>query len=769
MSTYGKWIDDHGLPAFSYDADQTVIAAAEWDPLTAPRTRRHFVAIGNRRIQAIVDNEGGTGLWDTAHALRWLTAPDPSGTGTSTIIEADATTWGSAFADRPAGVVPKRIFGPTYFDVKLAHSGLSLFRSILCPEGEGPWVLVRVVLRLDAAAPGPREFTHRETWHVAPRFVQLGTTPEARREIATAALRYELSSGAGFVRAQEVRTEQAEHYEDARNPTVFGPPIPLRLDAVGGTTADASATDDAHPTLTLSTDFALAPGETRILWFRFGIDDGSVVEDPAALVHASVDALMARLPVVETEHCATAGRELAWHAALLSGGACVDQVIGGHTLDQASTYSFEMGFNGAARDPLQHALPLVYSEPDLALSVLRNTCAWSNPEGEMPYALEGAKRPWTWMFQPSDQPLWALWLAAEYAAATGDLAAFGADLAYHPMYAPASASLGEHLRRQFRFFVDVVGRGEHGHVRIRNADWNDNVMHEFDIERDVMIEKGESVLNSAMAAWVLPVYAGLCDRLGDHATATEAREVADGLRAAVAGEWNGRWFRRAYAPGFPAVGEDDCWLEVQPWAILCGAAGDDRARELLATLDELVRKDSPLGARLRWPVSDKMSPGEFGMGTGGGVWLSINMTLVWAAARHAPAMGWDEWKRMSLANHEATYPDVWEGTLSGPDCYNAPESATPGRTWGWAGAPFAMQAFPVNNGHAHAQPILAYLRLLGVEPTGDGSLLVGSGGGSFVTRTFTRHADGSGRLAARGPVVIETVNGRVVGTGEVAW
>ena len=70
--------------------------------------------------------------------------------------------------------------------------------------------------------------------------------------------------------------------------------------------------------------------------------------------------------------------EIPWHAALLTGGACADGVLGGHTLDQGSAYSFRHGFNGAARDPLQHALPLVYTEPDLALSVLRNTCAWAS-------------------------------------------------------------------------------------------------------------------------------------------------------------------------------------------------------------------------------------------------------------------------------------------------------------------------------------------------------------------------------------------------------
>ena len=49
-------------------------------------------------------------------------------------------------------------------------------------------------------------------------------------------------------------------------------------------------------------------------------------------------------------------------------------------------------------------------------------------------------------------------------------------------------------------------------------------------------------------------------------------------------------------------------------------------------------------------------PGE---GTQGGIWYSINMTLVWAAARYRPAMAKDEWRRMLLANHARHYPTEW--------------------------------------------------------------------------------------------------------------
>jgi glycosyl hydrolase family 36 len=458
-----------------------------------------------------------------------------------------------------------------------------------------------------------------------------------------------------------------------------------------------------------------------------------------------------------------------WHAAMLTGGLAVDRVVGGHSLDQASTYSYLMGFNGAARDPLQHALPLVYTEPDAALAVLRNTCAWAKPDGDLPYALDGAKRPTNIVFRPSDANLWALWLAAEYAAATGDLAAFDRPLDYHPTYGAPAAPLREHLRRQFRFFVDVVGRGARGHVRILNADWNDTAVTDSGVDASIMTTQGSSVLNSAMAAWVLRVFAGLATRLGDGALAAEATAQADDLRGLVAGAWNGRWFHRVYAPGAPPVGDADCWLEVQPWAILCGAADDARTASLLGLIEHGHLAGSPLGARLRWPApADEVAAGLWGDGTLGGVWYAIGMTLVWAAARSRPALAWDVWRRMTLASHTTAYPTLWEGTLSGPDAWNAPESTRPGRTWS-AAPSFAMQAFPVNNMHSHSQPLLAYLRLLGVEPTDRGALAVG-GGGDFRSRVFRLTRSGHGRLHAGGRVTVETRHGVTHGgPGRVDW
>jgi hypothetical protein len=71
--------------------------------------------------------------------------------------------------------------------------------------------------------------------------------------------------------------------------------------------------------------------------------------------------------------------------------------------------------------------------------------------------------------------------------------------------------------------------------------------------------------------------------------------------------------------------------------------------------------------------------------------------------------------------------------------------------------------------HSHAQPLLAYLRLLGIEPTSQGKLAVGRGG-TFESQVFRLASDGHGSASVRGPVAVETSHGNVAGgPGIVRW
>ena len=732
---FGEWKTQDGLPVFDYLIDQDADLNSLWDPIDRPENRRHFHVIGNRALQVVASNRGDIGIFEEREGHRWLFYQDDLyGCGHSLILESGGVRWGSLYSDRPRDTVPLRQFGPTHFSVHSEYEGLRLERTILCPEGDRSWVLVKVQLTLSLDAE-PRQLTHIESWPLRPRFLNTFQSDELRDK---AALRvsYDINRSVQKIVAQEIFNEPAE--------TIGAPATLLLEDLSPENSGQMSALEnDQWPTLQIETGLDLKPGDTQTLWFRVGRSTDEEISSPESFYEQQLNKVRSRVPKTTSLSVPHVAREIPWHVAMLSGGANKDAILGGHTLNQSSVYGFGLGGNAAARDSLQHAIPLVYSEPDLALSVLRNTCTWGSPDGDLPYALTGNKKPLTQLLRPSDQNLWALWLASEYAAVTGDLAAFELPQQYHPDYSAASTTLKDNLKKQAYFFIDYVGRGQNGHVRILNSDWNDMVLQDPMIDKNSMIEKGSSVLNSAMGSWVLDRFAPLMENLGERNTADLCRSTAHQLRELVAASWNGRWFDRGYGPPTESqpegtvIGRDRCWLEVQPWAILCGAASSEQSKSLVEIFKTGHCMHSPLGARVIWPPD--LSNSRVGEGTLGGIWYSINMTLIWATAKIDPEFALAQWEAMSLQRHGEAYPSVWEGTLSGPDAWNAPESPRAGRTWSTPA--FSMQSFPVSNMHSHSQPVLAWLRLLGIEPTKEGTLAVRSSYekalGSYVSSTFS--------------------------------
>src|SRR5262249_39992520 len=96
QSPYGHWVIRDNLPAFVYEVNQDAVSAVQWDP-TIPwftRTRRNWLMVGNQAIRLQTANDGTVALFDESYGLRWLTAPDPTGTGVSIILDdAVGKTW----------------------------------------------------------------------------------------------------------------------------------------------------------------------------------------------------------------------------------------------------------------------------------------------------------------------------------------------------------------------------------------------------------------------------------------------------------------------------------------------------------------------------------------------------------------------------------------------------------------------------------------------------------------------------------------------------
>jgi len=314
------------------------------------------------------------------------------------------------------------------------------------------------------------------------------------------------------------------------------------------------------------------------------------------------------------------------------------------------------------------------------------------------------------IYRPSDSQLWLLWVAAEYVLATRDTALLEQKVPTAPRTQPqpGDPTVLDLLSRSYQELTSKIGVGQHGLLRLLNGDWNDSIVftHLTPAEAAAVREHTESVLNSAMAAYVLQYYARMLDYIGRTSAAAEARAFADAQRQAVRAQWFGQWFRRAWlGEQFGWVGEKQMWLEPQPWAIIGGSATPEQTRTLVTSLNELMRNPSPIGALLQSQPDPTMKD-EPGTGTNGGVFAAISGTLIWALALVDGNLAWDEWKKNTLARHAAVYPDMWFGIWSGPDAYDSVLAKNAGGTG---------PDFPVLNMHSHAWPLYSASKLLGLE------------------------------------------------------
>lgn len=468
----------------------------------------------------------------------------------------------------------------------------------------------------------------------------------------------------------------------------------------------------------------LKPGESRTLYFLYGyLPQDFTVEslvtkyaaDPATLWSRSSALWKPDAPLFRTRAHPWVEREVLWSSYCLRSGLTYDNFFREHILSQGAGYQYQAGLQGAARDPLQHVLPFVFTDPQIVRQVLRYTLKEIQADGSLPYAIVGHGVPMPCVYRPSDLQLWLLWVASEYVLGTRDRDFLHERIPVYPRQEPHpdDPTVLDLLSRSFEHVTTAIGVGEHGLLKIFNGDWNDSIVytHLTPEQREQVFPIGESVLNAAMATYVFDYYASMLDFAGHRQPAEKTRVKAKEQRDAVQAQWYGRWYRRAWlGKELGWVGEQQLWLSPQPWALIGNCVPADKMETLLGSINELVRKPSPLGALLQNPLDPTMKD-EPGTGTNGGIFAAINGTLVWALALVNGEMAWDEWQKNTLAHHAETYPGMWFGIWSGPDCYHSVLSKWPGGTG---------VNFPVLNMHSHAWPLYSAAKLLGTEFRPDG-------------------------------------------------
>jgi cellobiose phosphorylase len=310
-------------------------------------------------------------------------------------------------------------------------------------------------------------------------------------------------------------------------------------------TNDLSSSDRSSAFL-LERDFELQPNESQTLYFLYGyLPNGFKIGDLVKKYSVDPVGLLARSSAAwKTEGLRFSvpsepwvEREISWHNYYLRSALTYDSFFGEHILSQGHVYQYIMGFQGAARDPLQHIMPFIFSDAELVREIVRYTLKEIQPDGSIPYGIVGSGVPMPSPFVPGDLEMWLLWTASEYVLATRDRKFLEEEI---PAYSrletrPTDPTVGELLDHSYAHLVNVIGVGKHGLMRLAMGDWNDGVVV---VRVPIMLvdevrEQGESVLDAAMASYVLDHYARMLTYAGDKATAGEARAKADGQRQAV--------------------------------------------------------------------------------------------------------------------------------------------------------------------------------------------------------------------------------------------
>lgn len=504
--------------------------------------------------------------------------------------------------------------------------------------------------------------------------------------------------------------------------------------------------DPRIPAMFLEEKFDLKPGESKTFCFLYGYLPQGASRDK--LIHKYTSEKEKAFAISEGQWksarlgFSVAGndwidREMAWNYYYLRGNLTYDSFFREHILSQGHVYQYLLGAQIAMRDPLQHALPFILNDPGIVREHILYTVKMMKDDGEIPYGITGFGHYVPVELHPSDHELWLIWLASEYVLATKDAGFLNQLVETYPIYNVNNQkeTVLELLKKVYKHFTLISGTGKHKLQRLSNGDWNDGVVSAYvkNDDKPAVQKEGESVLNAAMTPYVMDIFTRLLQFSGDTTMVSEVRDYSNTQREAVMEQWNGNWFKRAYlSDKLGWIGDDILWLEPQPWTIISNIANDEQAKILNGNIDKLLRKPCLIGAKLLSKPASEVTNGTrtAGILTNGGVWPSINGTLVWALAKTDPAMAWDEYRKNSFANHADKYPDVWYGIWSGPDSYNSDLSRYPGQTMFdeslLGGQETKMVGnlnwtdFPVMNMHPHAWQLYSVVKLLGAEFTSEG-------------------------------------------------
>lgn len=429
--------------------------------------------------------------------------------------------------------------------------------------------------------------------------------------------------------------------------------------------------------LIVAADVRVAAGSTQTARFLFGFSrncsldwltsqlESSSPEDIGQAWSDRLNAATVRCPELwlQEECLWDAGRLLAFTSEDLSPGNPVI-LPGGDSLFGPCSHA-QHGVTGVpVRDVLALTLALTDWSPGLALSSLQAATACQGRDGRMapvfgqhpPDGLEPAR-------DRSDLEILLLLAWCEYINTRSDPDCLETVC---PFCDGGEATVWDHLCRAYTWIRDELRQGAHGLIRMLAGDWS-GYLNRVGVE-----DRGESVLNTAMASFSLHRFSELARHRDESRLADQVDEWNAQLRTSVGEAFDGRFFLRAYTDAGRPVGslaERRVFTDVQAWAVLarCGTA-QQRKQALEAVIQG--KSDAPVPLMSTpYPVlppehvsTTACYPGE---GENGGVSLPVAAWFIWALVLEGSReQALREWERIAIRRRAAEADGLSAGLLS---------------------------------------------------------------------------------------------------------
>ncbi len=191
----------------------------------------------------------------------------------------------------------------------------------------------------------------------------------------------------------------------------------------------------------------------------------------------------------------------------------------------------------------------------------------------------------------SDDALWLIASIVEYVKETGEYDFFNQVVTYAD---GGSGTVYEHMKRILDFSAEQIG--DHGICKGLRADWNDCLN----------LGGGESAMVSFLHYWAISNFLEAAEFLGREDDAAHYNQMLIKVKDACDRElWDGGWYIRGITKNGKKIGchqdkEGRVHLESNSWAVLSGAADEEKGKMAMDAVDEYLY--TPYGIMLNAPA-----------------------------------------------------------------------------------------------------------------------------------------------------------------------